>query len=134
MIRGYYIESVRRPVVDAVFSFDDYPGIYLQQTLLIDTGSARTIIAPRGTIELQRLGISSSVLPTGGQASGIGGATLTRVARGAIRLETVEIRFDITVMEMTTPPNFMPSILGRDILDQFVLVINRQAREIWLLQ
>jgi len=46
----------------------------------------------------------------------------------------MEIPLVITVMELMNPPNFMPSVIGRDVLDQFVLVINRPAREIWLLQ
>ena len=133
MIPGYFLGSVRRPVVDAVLTFDDYPQISLKQPLLIDTGSARTLLAPMGTREAERLGLPVSELPRGIEVAGVTGSALSRVARATLRMGTEVIAIRLTLMEWDSrSPSFVPSLLGRDVLSQFVLTMNERADAIWL--
>jgi len=94
--------------------------------MLLDTGSYYTILAPRDARQLEiALGISVDELPavTGGLV-GIGISSARRIASSML-LGAQQIDLDLMVMPPPPPvTNLMPSILGRNALGSFTLLVD----------
>ena len=138
MIQGYFsIETRRRrPFIDAVFQFPT-PDESLVVPLLIDTGADRTILSPLDTIRGGlELGIDFKNFKEGIPSTGVGGRANTRVTDIVLRLNGFETPLEVTVLE---PPSSgrispIPSLLGRDIISHFGLLVDQRTEQVLLLE
>ena len=124
-------DGVTRPLVRAkVFGSDGDP---VADDFLIDSGGDRTVFS---AALLARLRLPAESAPPGVRLSGIGGDSpfvlvttaveLTRDDGGAVRVRGAFAGF-------TDPTATDLSILERDVLDHFDLIISRRRGEILLL-
>ena len=124
-------DGVARPVLQGVlFGARGQP---LTEWFLIDTGADRTVLS--GSVYF-RLGITGRLPDTGYRLMGIGGATdfvllTTEVEFTRDDGQPVRVRGELSAFTEPTATDF--SVLGRDVLDSFDLVISRHKNEIWLL-
>ncbi len=132
MIRGYFAEG--RPFVDALLRFPS--GAFGAARLLIDTGADRTIIHPG---EYLRLGLGFGDFGDFPQDSafGIGGEAAYRRVPVQILLEHETGRFDrirlrALIARPTPSTRRLPSLLGRDALDLYVLTMDRRGDRVLL--
>jgi hypothetical protein len=135
MILGFVAGPVRRPMVEALVSFPSLPGELLAVRFLIDTGAQRSLLAPLQALRLEQLGVSFFALARDVGVVAVGGAVETRTISAEIHLAHRTFTLPgLAVMAPPPPANFMPSLLGRDILRAFTLVINDQENVVWLLE
>jgi hypothetical protein len=137
MIRGYFypVGNRLRPYVGAQISIP-LLGILDEIQFLVDTGADTTIVAPS---DVERLGVDLSQLPTGPSSRGIGGVTSTVQARATLILDTRELAVDLSILTPQTDAQRralerIPSLLGRDVLAQFALVMEQRTDRVLLLE
>ena len=124
-------DGVSRPVLRGVlFGAQGQP---LTEWFLIDTGADQTVLSGSACF---RLGIPGRLPDTGYRLVGIGGATdfvliATEVELNRDDGQVVRVRGEFAAF--TDPVATDLSVLGRDVLDQFDLLISRRKEEIWLL-
>ncbi len=124
-------DGVSRPIVRALVA-GEAGQVYLER-FLIDTGADRTVL---GAGILSELRLSVDAPPPGAALRGIGGeagmvlvATLLEFTRddgGAVRVRGQFAAF-------TDPRATDVSILGRDVLDLFDVIVSRRREEVLLL-
>ena len=124
-------DGVTRPLARAAVLDGD--GHLIAEDSLIDSGADRTVFAPALLTRL-RLPISSA--STGVTLSGIGGASPFVVLTTAVEFlrddgGAVRVRGEFAAF--TDPTATDLSVLGRDVLDNFDLIISRRRSEILLL-
>jgi hypothetical protein len=127
---GYYvsIEGTHRPFIIA--SVLSPAGVWLDVPFLIDTGADATFL-DHGCIEY--LGIDVSSLPIKDDAGGVAGTLSYYEFSTQLRLEgeTDEARiFAGHIGILTFPEASDTPILGRDVLDHFVAIFDRQKGRI----
>jgi len=123
-------DGVMRPIVRARVGEDGSP---VSENFLIDSGADRTVLS---AVLVSRLRLPAQSAPPGFTLSGIGG-------RSAFVLVTTVVEFisddgrPVRVRDefagFTDPTATDLSILGRDVLDHFDLVLSRWRSEIFLL-
>lgn len=135
MIRGHFFTrgGIWRPFVNAVFDFPSL-GRSLDVRLLVDTGADRTILAP---LDARRLGIDPRRLPLGQPSTGVGGRGTTRTIDAVLSLDSFSTPLSLTVLEPpagTTQILPIPSLLGRDIIARFALIVEQRTDRVLLLE
>ena len=111
-----------------------YPGIF-PVSLLVDTGSDRTAIGPDDAIRLARqFGINLRTLPAGDSGTGVGGLVGTRTLDGVLTLSDFSTALTLTIIEPRLPLLPIPSLLGRDILSRFALILEERTQRVLLLE
>ena len=124
-------DGVTRPLVRAaVFGGDGRP---IAENFLIDSGADRTVFSQA---LLTRLRLPTTSASTGVTLSGIGGASAFVVVTTAVEFlrddgGAVRVRGEFAAF--TDPTATDLSVLGRDVLDNFDLIISRRRNEILLL-
>ena len=111
-----------RPVFRAEMLGGD--GVWREIELLVDTGADSTVICA------QALTNSNLQLLPGNPIGGIGGVVETVSVQTKLRLmggEGRQATFRGTYTAYTHAENLDLSILGRDILDMFVLIVDRRS-------
>ena len=135
MIRGYF-NSSRRPCVNISINMPDL-GIYgMNVSFAVDTGASRTIIGHRDALSLSGAhGVDLAKLPTGRQSLGIGGLASLRQTRVSMRIGSFNVDQDIPILE-PIPGRIvgLPSLLGRDILSHFALLMEERTSRVLLLE
>ena len=137
MIRGYFQDddSILRPYVDLTLRFPVANNQALRISFLVDTGADRTLLSPVDGARLrERLGIEILDLPFGTPIGGIGGQLETRMIDATLDLGEQSISTTLSLVE--PPPGYfptMPSLLGRDILYQLALFMERKTDRLLLL-
>lgn len=137
MIRGYFLRAGRtgRPFVDASFEFPLLQTGSFEVPLLVDTGADRTILAPLDSMRLaQELGIDLGTLPKGLPSTGVGGQADTRVVETTLTLDSFSMPLTLTIIEPVLPISLIPSLLGRDLLFRFALIVEQRANRVLLLE
>ena len=130
MIRGYFQEEdlILRPYVDLELVFPIANNQSLEISFLVDTGADYTLISPLEGVRLRRdLGIDLLSLPFGIPIGGIGGQLETRMIDATVDIGEQSISTTLSLVE--PPPGYfptMPSLLGRDILYQLALFMERK--------
>lgn len=124
-------DGIVRPVLRVVLF--DARGHPLTEWFLIDTGADQTVLS--GTAYF-RLGIAGHRPDGGHRLMGIGGASDFVLITTEAELtrddgQVVKIRGDLAAFTDATATDF--SVLGRDVLDNFDLVVSRRKNEICLL-
>jgi hypothetical protein len=99
----------------------------------VDSGADRTV---RSAMRFASLGLPSQLPPPGVGLSGIGGSQVFVIVNTAIELVADEYtiaRVQGGIWAFTNPAAAAMSILGRDVLDQFDLIVSRRRNEVLLL-
>ncbi|HLH23534.1 MAG TPA: hypothetical protein VK066_13515 [Chloroflexota bacterium] len=136
MIRGYFEgpPGRRRPFVTARLELATR-GPVGEVEFLIDTGAESTILGPVDALWLR---IDTRLLPTGPRTVGIGGRIATTRLEARLRLGDRPIS---TVLRLLAPRSrrqqqallSLPSLLGRDVLRHFALVVEERTDRVLLL-
>lgn len=127
-----HADGVPRPMIRAeVIGADGnrYPALFL-----IDTGADQSVFSADF---FQLLGFPVVAMPPGSTFSGIGGASDFTEADTILELTATDgskLPIHGKYAAFTDPAAATFSILGRDILDLFDLIVSRQRDEIWLLR
>ena len=122
-------DGVVRPVM--LGRFESADGEWIGARLLIDTGADRTVLSAD---VLQKLGID--LLEAEERISGLGGVTDSVAIQTKLQLfrETgAPVTFHSHFTAVTDPIALDLSVLGRDILDLFALIIDRPGNIVCLL-
>lgn len=102
---------------------------------LIDTGSNNTNLSPK---DAARFGVDASALVQADPVTGVGGKMAAVVAEATITLEhlTFPTRIYVFVPSRRQRRTLLgiPSVLGRDILSHFTLLVEQRTRQVLLLQ
>lgn len=136
MIRGYFSTtgSRRRPFIHSLFEFPTLANRSLDVELLVDTGADRTSLAPLDARRLAaRLGVDISALPQGDPSTGVGGPMETRTIEAVLTLDRFSTPITLTILEPRDPFLPIPSLLGRDILFRFMLIVEQRTDRVLLL-
>ncbi len=137
MIPGYFQDenSILRPFVDLTLRFPVANNQALEIPFLVDTGADRALLSPFDGARLRReLGVDLLGLPFGSPIVGIGGQTEIRTIDATLDLGEQSISTTLSLLE--PPPGYfptMPSLLGRDILYQLALFMERKTDRLLLL-
>jgi predicted aspartyl protease len=137
MIRGYFRTggNWRRPFVLARISIPSL-GIVQEVEFLVDTGADGTFVAPT---DANRMRIDPSRLPTGQSSAGVGGVTSTVQVPATLYLDNRQLTMNLRILiPQTAAQRFalarVPSLLGRDVLAHFALVIEQRTDRVLLLE
>jgi predicted aspartyl protease len=124
-------DGVTRPVVVAEGRAPD--GTPIPETFLVDTGADRTVFSATFA---NRLGVTPTAPPPGFNLAGIGGsqgivviATVLEFTRSDGGTATVRGTF----AAFTDPAAADMSILGREVLDNFDVILSRRRNELLFL-
>jgi hypothetical protein len=132
-IEGEWFEcddGVVRPTVRA--HVHGAAGIVERERFLIDTGADRTVL---NADFLQRLQLAGDPPPVGFGLAGVGGETAVQIVRTVLELSGDDGRPALIRGELsafTSPDATDLSILGRDVLDNFDVIISRRRDEVLL--
>jgi len=124
-------DGVLRPLVRAAVSGID--GRLVADDFLIDSGADRTVLS---AALLARLSLPTRSAPSGSTLSGIGGGcafVLVTSAVEFIREDGGAVRVRGEFAGVTDPTATDLSILGRDVLDNFDLILSWCRSEVLLL-
>ena len=124
-------DGMLRPLVRAAVSGID--GRLVADDFLIDSGADRTVLS---AALLARLSLPTRSAPSGSTLSGIGGGcafVLVTSAVEFIREDGGAVRVRGEFAGFTDPTATDLSILGRDVLDNFDLIISWRRSEVLLL-
>jgi Aspartyl protease len=123
-------DGVMRPIVRARVGGYDNP---VPENFLIDSGADRTVLS---MVLVTRLQLPARSVPPGSTLSGIGGTSafvLVTTVVEFLRDDGGLVRVRGEFAGFIDPTATDLSILGRDVLDHFDLVLSRRRREIFLL-
>ena len=118
-----------RPVITANLLMQDQA---LPITLLIDTGADRTVLGSAFAEILADVQVD-----TGAFFVSAGGQLACFLAPVRLELQDVDnrlIRFSTECVVLTEPEQRNEHLLGRDILDYFALICDREANQVTLLR
>lgn len=102
--------------------------------LLVDTGADRTILSPMDARRLGReLGFDIQTLIRGDPSTGVGGQMETRMIDATITLDTFSTPLTLCVLDPRSELR-IPSLLGRDIVSHFALVVEQRTDRVLLLE
>jgi len=138
MIKGYFGEKYTEAYIPAIVVCNSLSFVEIIR-FLVDTGASRTTISEG---DASRYGINFSTLKKGGIALGIGGTAETynmedvilafkkEGERGFYKLRLPKlgvVKHTTTNSALKRRLMVLPSLLGRDVLDQFELIRRKDA-------
>jgi predicted aspartyl protease len=136
VIRGYFGSDPgpKRPFVIAQLAI---PALAVVGTVhfLIDTGADSTVLAPRDAALLH---LDLSRLSAGPISTGVGGQTATLSTAATLTLGVRPFTTTLRVLAPTSPQQrralrTIPSLLGRDMLSHFALILEERTDRVLLL-
>ncbi len=121
--------EIVRPVITAKLLVH---GQELPVTLLVDTGADRTVLgaAFADILADAQLETSEAIVSAGGQVD----CFLATVRLALPDVNNRAIRFSTPCVVLTDPNQRNEHLLGRDILDYFALICDREAAQVTLLR
>lgn len=123
------LDGDTRPVIRAEILLDD--GTWLEIRLLLDTGADCTVFSS-DVLAASRL----QSLAGRSQIGGVGGVVDTKIVRTQIRFrcdDSVLVVFRGDYAAFSQPDVLDMSVLGRDILDSFAIIVDRPANIVAIL-
>jgi hypothetical protein len=129
--------GIRRPFIEAVLFFPLIGQHSIPIAFLIDTGADRTVLSPNEGRRLrQDYGLDLLSLPTGSPSRGVGGQMGTRLIEATLTIDDFSKELMVPIFEPSPSvpfPDWMPSLMGRDIIYEFGLhVSDRRNRVLFL--
>jgi hypothetical protein len=124
-------DGAKRPVLEGYAA--DVAGSDCRERFLVDTGADATVFAAGFA---QRLGLPSQSPSPGVGLSGVGGAQAYVLVRTTLTLYAEDgspARIQGDIAAFTDPAAADMSILGRDVLDYFDVIVSRRRDEVVLL-
>jgi len=124
-------DGITRPVIRAKVLGDD--GIHHAENFLIDSGADRTVLS---AALLRQLGSSADQTIPEFTLQGVGGASHSVLVRTVLEFPRTDgnpARVRGEYAAFTNPEATDLSILGRDVLDIFDLIVSRRRNEVLLL-
>jgi predicted aspartyl protease len=123
------LDGDTRPVVRAEILLDN--GTWLEIVLLVDTGADRTVLSAH-------IVQAFNLLPSAGNRTigGVGGIVEATILTTQIRLrrdDGSQVTFRGQFAALTAPDSLDMSVLGRDVLDRFTLIVDRAAELVVML-
>lgn len=122
ILNGYI--KVGRPNIEGSVSF------------MVDTGANKTVLMPKDAL---KLGVDFSQLGTPGKAGGVGAPAKIHIAAATVSLrddddEWVDHFIDLGIVEPDPEGGNkdMPSLLGRDIINDYRMIFDAQSLRIQL--
>jgi hypothetical protein len=103
------------------------------ERFLVDTGADRTVLC---AALLGSLGLPVQPPPPGAALAGVGGAQGLVIVNTLLELiadDNTPARIQGSICAFTDPAAADMSILGRDVLDHFDLIVSRRRHEVLLL-
>ena len=123
------------PFVDASFEFPLLRAGSFEVPLLVDTGADRTILAPLDAMRLAgEVGVDIATLPQGVRSTGVGGQTDTRTVEAIVTLDLFSTPLTLTILDPLSHTQHIPSLLGRDVLSRFALIVEQRTNRVLLLE
>jgi hypothetical protein len=125
-------------MVDAVFEFPDYGNAQLTLALLVDTGSAMTMVGPVDADRLSRmLGIDLEKIGWEYEIDGVGGLQKARLLRARVTFmdenwQTWTRARDVVLLNARDEFDSRPSLLGTDVLRHFSVLVDFPGRAVIL--
>jgi len=124
-------DGVTRPTILA--KAQGTAGLFWEDRFLLDSGADRSVLSAR---LLQLLGLPPSGPPAGMTLQGVGGAGAFVVIQTALEFvreggTSIHVRGSFAAFTSMSATDF--SILGRDVLDHFDVILSRPRGEILLL-
>ncbi|MDE2687018.1 MAG: hypothetical protein OXI16_05900 [Chloroflexota bacterium] len=139
MIEGYFLADeqncYRYPYINVMLAStpDDHNSI--EVPFVIDTGADRSLISPfDGQRLCRQLDIDMQSLRKGKSIGGIGGDVPTRLVRMTLFIGSYRTTMPIPIVDQLPGRYDMPSLLGRDIIYDFTLLIEHSADRLFLLR
>ncbi len=136
MIRGYFggYPGRKRPFILARLAI---PALTVAGKVhfLIDTGADSTVLAPR---DAGLLNLDLSRLPPGPVSTGVGGQTPTASTPATLTLDALPFTTTLRILAPTNSQQrqalrTIPSLLGRDLLAHFALILEERTDRVLLL-
>ena len=139
MIRGYFPTTESEsppPLIDGLINIPEIGIVGLEIRFLIDTGADRSMIGDDDSRRLiQDHQADFTMLEEGIPSQGIGGIVPTREVQAILQLEdfSASLRIDILEPVPGQQPS-VPSLLGRDVLSHFALLMEERTGRVLLLE
>jgi len=137
MIRGFFREEAgrRRPFVPALVSI---PALQRSGDVafLIDTGADATLLGPRDAANLH---INTALLPVGPLITGVAGRARTVYAEATVTFGHLTYDLPLRILaprgkDQERALRRIPSLLGRDIIFRFALLLEERTNRVLLLE
>ena len=136
-MNGYFRldrSGVLRPYINLDVEFQEPHNVTYNVTFAVDTGADHTLLSPAEGYRLQRYyDFNIHSLNLGPSLAGIGGRVDTRTINATLYLGSYWITMPVPIIDALPGPNTMPSLLGRDIIDEFALFMERRTERVLLL-
>ncbi len=134
MIRGYFEPALGqpRPFVSTLVDIPAARRHRLEVAFLIDTGADYSVLAPYDAI---LLGLDWSRLGHGAPSLGVGGTAETSAIPATLTFGDLSIDLQLSILSTPdgTRPLPLPSLLGRDVLSRFCLIVDQATNRMLLL-
>ena len=131
MLRGFFGDLTGRPYIDARISIPEL-GIVDEIPFLIDSGADRTYLS---AADAAYIGIDVSKLTNPISVAGVGGSSRAFQQRALLAFtdgRTVSVfAVEMGIASPSEPPRDAPSLLGRDILARWTLLLDQPRGRIW---
>jgi hypothetical protein len=124
-------DGIVRPVVETLVL--GAAGVNYPERFLIDTGADRTVLS---AALLGKLQIPTQPFPVGSGLAGVSGVTAAVIVTTVIefaRSDGGPVRIRGPIAAFTDPAATDLSILGRDVLDSFDVILSRKRNEVFFL-
>ena len=123
MIRGFFYagqDDAPRPYITFGLTFPDQPNVRGEAAFIIDTGADLTILSLR---EARLMGLEYADMGVPGEIGGVGGAVPTRVVEANLDAQGHPTNMTIHIPQ---DDDHIPSLLGRDFMSAFTLIIRER--------
>ena len=123
-IDGEWLECLdgdTRPIIRAEILLDD--GNWFEFSLLVDTGADRTVLSA-DVLRASHLRLAGDLRPIGG----LGGIVACEIVKTQLRFrrdDGVQVAVRGEFAALIEPEALDMSVLGRDVLDMFALIVDR---------
>ena len=137
MIEGYFrlIGASRHPFIDVDVNLPDVDSRPILIAFVVDTGAERTVLSPRDGQRLyDEFGIDIRTMPHGNPIGGIGGYAETRLVSATLVIGSYETTMPLSIVNSPPGPYDMPSLIGRDIIYDFALLMEHNADRLLFLR
>ena len=124
-------DGITRPLIEIEVSVAGNNAV--NEWFLVDSGADCTVFTSR---LLARLALGLDALGVGSQLLGLGGESESVVFEATLQLETIEggtAAISGKFLAATTPMALDVSILGRDVLANFDVIVSRRRNDVLLL-